>query len=132
MTTEQDQLPSRLFLTADSDGSYRQMTSDNPDATEYVRTDLTGVRQIYALADIRAAIGDAHGKLMLDEVIARVQTMAERPAELERELARRDARVAADALEDSANVCSAVGDAATAKWLRIRADSFRREAEEGE
>ncbi len=116
MTTEQDQLPSRLFLTADSDGSYRQMTSDNPDATEYVRTDLTGVRQLYALADIRAAIGDARGKLMLDEVVARVQTMAERIAEL----------------EQAQTVLTQVGDAATAKWLRIRADSFRREAEEGE
>lgn len=38
-------------------------------------TDLS-IAELYALADIRAAIGDPYGKLMLSEVVDRIRHLA--------------------------------------------------------
>ncbi|TKA91780.1 hypothetical protein FAZ79_00300 [Guyparkeria sp. SB14A] len=82
MTTEHDtQMPPRLWLTHDWAVGARPTISRGPEAVEYVRADCTDIPQLYALANIRAAIGDPHGRLTLDQVCERVEDYAARAAE---------------------------------------------------
>lgn len=77
-----NECPPRLWLDPDDGTVFHERFNDD-DRVEYVRTDLIDVRQLYTLTEIREAIGDPHGRLMLDEVVERVRELAEQAGRAE-------------------------------------------------
>lgn len=56
--------PPRVFLTFSNSEIESWGIKRDAGGVEYIRHDCTDIPQLYALADIRAAIGDSNGRMV--------------------------------------------------------------------